>query len=696
MNKSSLLVAIFILSFVSFSIYVNAFTIQDFANFWSQIFSNNQNNATIGGFNFFTWIQNVFSSPLSVDCGECIIPSDCGSGYICNMNHCCISSGGGGCTPKTCSQLGVQCGQTSNGCNSYINCGSCPTGYTCSGGVCQGNVCRLLGQSCSGGYPCCSGLVCSGGICQSSSPIGGGNPCQGKADNTQVGGSNPCYNPYRCCNEQCINTGNQPCSGTVGPNCHTENQYCSDVNPCCSGLICSGNICISQTQSGSCVYPLTNCNGQCKNTLNDPLNCGGCGNVCPGNGMCSGGQCTNYCVSGQTYCPGSGCSNLNYDNNNCGKCGNKCTINQICSSGTCAPVQGTSTCNSISPAEFCPSTCSGQCPCTCNGQSAPVYGGQQCCPSVASNCGGSVGAACCLPSYTCIGGLTCDKSTGKCVSGTNTNSCPYNCIVPTVQCPGTVYSQFTCDNGRICCQLSTASITSSATTQSSTSSSTSILPACSPDIHQDPLGYCLIQCLPTKNNYLYYDCNTKQWQCSSSSTNGNNPTYDCQKMQQGTVVGSAIGVITDSNGNAVSNAKITLTSSSGVSETIQTDSNGVYIIHNLPSGSYAITAVSQDYSSSTKTISVNGQTVPVQITLNKVFSTTSSPSAQGKTFTTSLNTPSSDILWIVTGSPLQNKIVVSDTPNQVTYDTVSQGNVNVLTFIFTPAFKVYRTQINVQ
>jgi hypothetical protein len=44
-------------------------------------------------------------------------------------------TGGGTCVPKTCSNFPNQCGTFSDGCEGYITC-SCPTGYTCSNGVC--------------------------------------------------------------------------------------------------------------------------------------------------------------------------------------------------------------------------------------------------------------------------------------------------------------------------------------------------------------------------------------------------------------------------------------------------------------------------------------------------------------------------------------------------------------------------------
>lgn len=108
------------------------------------------------------------------------------------------------------------------------SCGSCGDGQTCDGGTCVGGGCT----------PDCAGLECGddgcGGSCGS---CGDGQTCDG---GTCVGG------------------------GGGG---------CADGSPC------SGN-------TPDC------CGDTCVDTLGDPDNCGGCGNVCDDGQTCEAGLCS--------------------------------------------------------------------------------------------------------------------------------------------------------------------------------------------------------------------------------------------------------------------------------------------------------------------------------------------------------------------------------------------------------------------
>jgi hypothetical protein len=62
-----------------------------------------------------------------LDCGSCPMGQTCGGG---GAGVCGTST----CTPLTCAQVGAQCGIIGNGCGATVDCGACPMGQTCGGG----------------------------------------------------------------------------------------------------------------------------------------------------------------------------------------------------------------------------------------------------------------------------------------------------------------------------------------------------------------------------------------------------------------------------------------------------------------------------------------------------------------------------------------------------------------------------------
>jgi hypothetical protein len=251
MNRESILIAIFILSFLSFAIYVNAFTIQDLANSISQIFSTSQNTGTTGGFNFFQWIQNLFNGqpsaqqPLASGICCCITGSNCQNNqggactpeqgpncYFTNEEICPSSSCAGipttSITPPPNTQYyccGTSSGQTTCiGSNQGLNCAS--YGYTSVSGpysdsnTCVNN-CFFVPQTycCCGdnagctsvhevplptGYTCptyCQtlyGYLCPGSACLN--PPGGGGTTTSTSTTTTTGGggTDPCTQAGVC------------------------------------------------------------------------------------------------------------------------------------------------------------------------------------------------------------------------------------------------------------------------------------------------------------------------------------------------------------------------------------------------------------------------------------------------------------------------------------------------------------------
>lgn len=79
---------------------------------------------------------------------------------------------------------------------------------------------------------------------------------------------------------------------------------------------------------------LLRCGDACVDYLNDPNNCGACGNVCGDGACCSNGNCVSLCPDGWTWCDGQ-CVDLRNDSANCGTCGNVCGEGTCCQDGAC-------------------------------------------------------------------------------------------------------------------------------------------------------------------------------------------------------------------------------------------------------------------------------------------------------------------------------------------------------------------------
>jgi hypothetical protein len=128
------------------------------------------------------------------------------------------------CTPRTCSQLGYECGANGDGCGHRIDCGSCPLpqicgagGYSrCGGGfglgpdggpICNPTTCQKLGFTCGFAGDGCGGVL-QCGICQYPDVCGGAG-VPGHCGNTL-----PCTN---LCQQQvaCSGGGTTSVSGTV-------------------------------------------------------------------------------------------------------------------------------------------------------------------------------------------------------------------------------------------------------------------------------------------------------------------------------------------------------------------------------------------------------------------------------------------------------------------------------------------------
>ena len=63
------------------------------------------------------------------DCGTCPTGKRCGGPNA--YSKCVDPVVGTACVPKTCIDLGVECGQAGDGCGGILTCGTCPSGKQC-------------------------------------------------------------------------------------------------------------------------------------------------------------------------------------------------------------------------------------------------------------------------------------------------------------------------------------------------------------------------------------------------------------------------------------------------------------------------------------------------------------------------------------------------------------------------------------
>lgn len=268
----------------------------------------------------------------------------------------------------------------------------------------------------------------------------------------------------------------------------------------------------------ACPFGLTSCDGACVDLRNDPMNCGRCRGVCPGqlplccDGICSNllspencGSCGNQCgadepcmslMGSHPFCSPAGCWNnnrstdcgtgacidLEFDSSNCGACGNACPAHSACQMGSCYPCpSGTDRCGNgtIASGGFCsnlqsyPFTCGG-CGNVCDPDKICEGGVCVPCPAGESRCGisctdlqngrafcGSCGNRC-SDGESCCGGQCTNLLSNMTHCGTCGNTCGENqrCIggICALMPAGTV--EATCRLGQTACGLTCSDLES--------------------------------------------------------------------------------------------------------------------------------------------------------------------------------------------------------------------------------------------
>jgi len=87
----------------------------------------------------------------------------------------------------------------------------------------------------------------------------------------------------------------------------------------------------------ACVAPRFPCDGLCIDPTTDRDNCGGCGNTCQANELCTASRCI-ACPGAELACGTTGatfCDDVSKDDQNCGACGNVCAHGSTCSKSAC-------------------------------------------------------------------------------------------------------------------------------------------------------------------------------------------------------------------------------------------------------------------------------------------------------------------------------------------------------------------------
>ncbi len=179
---------------------------------------------------------------------------------------------------------------------------------------------------------------------------GADNDCDMMVDEGGAGCTLP-HAMATCTEAECrvvtCNTGYGDCSGGAADGCESDLRTTANCGAC--GARCTGaEICDTSGATPRCATTCsgTLCSGtMCVDLLTDAANCGMCGRACStshATASCTAGSCTLACAMGWGNCdglPGNGCEASLDTPMNCGTCGDVCppraSATPSCSAGTC-------------------------------------------------------------------------------------------------------------------------------------------------------------------------------------------------------------------------------------------------------------------------------------------------------------------------------------------------------------------------
>ena len=248
---------------------------------------------------------------------------------------------------------------------------------------------------------------------------------------------------------ECANAWGNGMSGCTDPRVDPNN--CGACGVTCPSGVCAGRTCVEPDCAIDCQGTTICCSNSwfwgvegCTSPARDRWNCGGCGNICPGDQICDHGSCR--CAEGTADCGQGACQDVLLDNNNCGGCGITCGgSTPICDKGICV-----GTCLSVDLVD-------------CGDKCVDLAWDSDNCGACGVECGKGTGSTSCVEGV-CIpcaqAGLT--DCSGDCVdlrfSDNNCGACGIACAADQVcvsgQCiGGDGTCAMTCTDGdKICCQ----------------------------------------------------------------------------------------------------------------------------------------------------------------------------------------------------------------------------------------------------